>query len=421
MKNKEINENNRYGYNQEIGKRSQLEKELNIQRNQKNKNKGPKLSDMKMNQLNYYNEIAKNNIHNLMNNPTLKDIIRITSNESIFDQLESKEQSKDINLSKFLEVMPLKRVERINYKCLEIGHMRKDLGLIRNPKPNYNKDKCKKLAGNLFEKRKRKGSVNYIPVLTLDNLSTYNEKFRKIKNQENSGNLEGEYAKNLLVTSNGETWVKKYKNNTHSANKTIFKNKNIKENIVQNNKYDKEKINIKKNKENNFNDNNNLDTARIYVNKNKKIFNNENNIEKENKKEEPLFNNNINNDINTHTHNHKRSFINTFSLNKFKLDEKEEIKDIKENKEKEVNIKHENNKINLFSKDFSDNLSMSEDLKQNKKVINVKRAFGKNNEKGKINVRKNEELLNKNNETKYLNKNKGNHSQPFIRFKVSKN
>ena len=109
--------------NQDINKRTQLEKELNIQRNLKNKSKGLKLSDMKMNQLNYYNEIAKNSIHNLMNNPTLKDIVRITSNESVFDQLKAKEQSKDNDLSKFLDVFPLKRVQRINYKCLEIGQM----------------------------------------------------------------------------------------------------------------------------------------------------------------------------------------------------------------------------------------------------------------------------------------------------------
>ena len=97
MKNKDIKENNKYSNNQDINKRTQIEKELNIQRNQKNKNKGPILSDMKMNQLNYYNEIAKNNIHNLMNNPSLKDIIRITSNESVFDQLKAKELSKDKN------------------------------------------------------------------------------------------------------------------------------------------------------------------------------------------------------------------------------------------------------------------------------------------------------------------------------------
>jgi hypothetical protein len=34
-----------------------------------------------------------------MNNPTIKEIVRITSNESVFDQLKAKEESKD--LSKF--------------------------------------------------------------------------------------------------------------------------------------------------------------------------------------------------------------------------------------------------------------------------------------------------------------------------------
>ena len=76
----------------DLNKRAELEKELNIQRNPKNKKKGPISSDMKMNQLNYYHEIAKNNIHFLMNNPTIKEIIRITSNESVFDQLKAKEE-----------------------------------------------------------------------------------------------------------------------------------------------------------------------------------------------------------------------------------------------------------------------------------------------------------------------------------------
>ena len=149
----------------DINKKIEMEKELNIQRKPKTKQKGPQLSDMKMNQLNYYNEIAKHNIQNLMNNPTLKDIYRITSNESIFDILKVKEEEAN-DLSKFLDAFPLKRVERINYKNLEIGQMRKDLGALKNPKSNYNKEKGKKFAGNQFEKRKKKGSVNYIPVLT---------------------------------------------------------------------------------------------------------------------------------------------------------------------------------------------------------------------------------------------------------------
>ena len=203
---------------QDISKRTELEKELNIQRNQKNKNKGPQLSDMKMNQLNYYNEIAKNNIHNLMNNPTLKDIVRITSNESIFDVLKAKEQSKD--LSKFLDVFPIKRVERINYKNLEIGQMRKDLGIIRNPK--YNKEKCKKFAGNVFEKRKKEGSVNHMPVLTIDNLNVYNQKYKIKINQQKLRSMANN--KNKLAASNDETWFRKYKHNTFNANKMI-KNK----------------------------------------------------------------------------------------------------------------------------------------------------------------------------------------------------
>ena len=116
MKNKEKNqkiskENRKKANIHNISKRKEIEKELNIQRSQKNKNKGPNLSDMKMNQLNYYNEIAKNNIHNLMNNPTLKDIVRITSNESVLDQLNLIEQSKD--LSKILDSFPKELKELI--------------------------------------------------------------------------------------------------------------------------------------------------------------------------------------------------------------------------------------------------------------------------------------------------------------------
>lgn len=156
--------------NQDINKRTEIEKELNIQRNGKNRKKGLNASDIKMNHLNYYNEIAKNNIHNLMNNPTLKEIERITSNESVFDQLKAKEQSKD--LSKFLDNLPLKRVERINYKGKEIGKMRKSLGVYcqNNPYVFIDKERAGKFASHLFEKRKREASANYKPVESIDNL-----------------------------------------------------------------------------------------------------------------------------------------------------------------------------------------------------------------------------------------------------------
>lgn len=123
-----------------------------------------------------------------MNNPTIKEIIRITSNKSVFVQLKAKEELKD--LSKFLDNLSLKRVERINYKGLEIGNIRKDLQ--KDNKVNINKEKGKKLAGNIFEKRKRQGNVNFIPVLTVDNLNSYKNYFqqpKKISKEFSTSNL----------------------------------------------------------------------------------------------------------------------------------------------------------------------------------------------------------------------------------------
>ena len=407
MKKQKIKENNKYSNNQDINKRTQIEKELNIQRNQKNKNKGLKLSDMKMNQLNYYNEIAKNNIHNLMNNPTLKDIVRITSNESVFDQLKAKEQSKANDLSKFLEILPLKRVERINYKCLEIGQMRKDLGLIRNPKPNFNKEKGKKFAGNLFEKRKKKGSVNYIPVLTIDNLNAYNQKFRKI--YQNTKNTEGEKIKNNLVVSNDETWIKKYKHNTHNINRAKFNIK--KENIVENDRYGKETVDIKSIKDNNMNTN--LTSARIHVNKYKKNFD-INNMEND-KNKDPLYDNDFK--------MHKKSLTSSFSDNMFNFRKKKEnAQESNEKLQNEEYLNDKNNKYNFFSNYFINNKSMTEPIKKNNNIINVKRTFAKDNENERIVVRKKGELFNKYKEKNSLNNGNEKHlSQRFIRFKTSKN
>ena len=123
-----------------------------------------------------------------MNNPTIKEIIRITSNKSVFVQLKAKEELKD--LSKFLDNLSLKRVERINYKGLEIGNIRKDLQ--KDNKVNINKEKGTKLAGNIFEKRKRQGNVNFIPVLTVDNLNSYKNYFqqpKKISKEFSTSNL----------------------------------------------------------------------------------------------------------------------------------------------------------------------------------------------------------------------------------------
>ena len=52
----------------------------------------------------------------------------------------------------------------------------------------------------------------------------------------------------------------------------------------------------------------------------------------------------------------------------------------------------------------------------------MKRALGNDNDNEKISVRKKEEVFNNKNERKKLNNNNPGHSsQPFIRFKVSKN
>ena len=301
----------------DFNKRAELEKELNIQRNQKNRKKGPMSSDIKMNQLNYYNEIAKNNIHFLMNNPTIKEIIRITSNESVFDQLKAKEESKD--LSKFLDNLPLKRVERINYKGLEIGNMRKDLQ-NNNNKAHINKEKGKKLAGNLFEKRKREGSVKFIPVLTVDNLFNYKTFYQPPKKQSvvNTKN------KNNFMQTNNESWLKKYKHKTHINN-----NKGNKSNINENNLNNKAISIINNYKEKN----NNLDSARINSNEYKKDFDNEKQKDKQApekimlKSEKPInsmYNNNIiisnkNNEFNYRNKNNfpRRTLSQNFSDNKY--------------------------------------------------------------------------------------------------------
>ena len=231
--------------NQDLNKKAELEKELNIQRNGKNKKKGLNASDIKMNHLNYYNEIAKNNIHNLMNNPTLKEIERITSNESVFDQLKAKEQSKD--LSKFLDNLPLKRVERINYKGKEIGKMRKSLGVYcqDNPYVFIDKEKAGKFASHLFEKRKREASANYKPVESIDNL------YKKDLSKKRSDTFK---YKNL-TTSNNESWIQKYKRNSNSKNKFSSNqhsrfNTEVSDNNIENKKFVKTKIEVNKNKSN---------------------------------------------------------------------------------------------------------------------------------------------------------------------------
>ena len=229
-------------------KRLELEKELNIQRNPKNKGKIPNITEAEMNQLNYYNEIAKQNAHGIMNNPTLKDLIRITSDESCLDQLKAKLQSKD--LPKILESLPLLRVERINYKNIEIGQIRQKL------QSNYNSSvdvkKGKQFASNVFAKRLKQGG-KYVPVATIDDL--YGENTNKLNKQEE--NLK-KIKKNKVDKNNkNEIWTKKYKQvngiRVRKKGENIEKNENDdernKEINVNNNKL-RHKRNFYKSEEN---------------------------------------------------------------------------------------------------------------------------------------------------------------------------
>ena len=132
-------------------KRTETEKELEIQRNHKSEEITSDFSETQINHLNYYNKIAKENTRCIMNNPSLKEIIRITSDESCLYQLEQKMNPKE--LQKLLEILPLTRVERINYKNIEIGKMRRNLAKSdQNYKvEDIDRKKGKELAKKFFE------------------------------------------------------------------------------------------------------------------------------------------------------------------------------------------------------------------------------------------------------------------------------
>ena len=376
----------------DINKRTELEKELNIQRNQKDKKK---IKEKKMNQLNYYHEIAKNNANLLMNNPTIKEIVRITSNESVFDQLKAKEESKD--LSKFLDTFPLKRVERINYKGLEIGNIRKDLQ--KDEEANINKEKGKQLAGNLFEKRKRMGSVTFIPVLTVDNLNEHKNYFQHPKKK--SVDLRG----SNLVTSSNESWFKKYKNKNHL---------NIKDNIKT--EFNKESPEIKKIQYDNY-----LDSARTEVTNYKKDFdiekqindkkpaNDDNSINKNLGSKWSDFNDNNNDYFPKKTLTQKNNF--NFGLN-FQ---------ILPNKEKQIELP-EKLKRQSFASSTNIHLKKAFKLDNNeKKFIRINSKQDNNNETGQTKALKKQDIIKNNpsNEPKEI-MDENNNKKPS-RFKVTKN
>ena len=255
-------------------KRSELEKELNIQRNHKNKKYN--ISDLEMNHLNYYNEIAKNNIKGLMNNPTLKELIRITKDESCLEQLKALEKSKDLakDLTKLLQVLPLKRVERINYKNLEIGELRQSL---KGKEVFINKEKGENFASNVFTRR-LKQSGKYVPVKSIDDLyknqkiveneeekksqsnnkknnfysnTTYipwkrrniytqtnfypnkknNENFATVNYEDNNNNRNNDRNEDKTIYESQSYIVKKRRNFLNPTNKDLNENKNANNNL----------------------------------------------------------------------------------------------------------------------------------------------------------------------------------------------
>ena len=244
--------------NSKSQKRSELEKELNIQRNQKNKKNPYNISDLEMNHLNYYNEIAKNNIKGLMNNPTLKDLIRITKDESCLEQLKALEKSKDLakDLAKLLQVMPLKRVERINYKNLEIGELRKSL------KTNYvyiNKEKGRNFANNVFTRR-LKQSGKYVPVKSIDDL--YKHKTIE-QNKEEKKNLSDNKNNNFYCNQTHKAWRRR---NIYTQ-ASFVSNKSNNENFRTINNED-----INNNTNKNRNENKTINESQSFVAKNKNYF-----------------------------------------------------------------------------------------------------------------------------------------------------
>jgi len=199
--------------NQNIEKRTEIEKELNIQRNPKNKGKMPSISDMEKNHINYYNEISKHNAQGKMNNPTLKEIVRITSDESCLNQIKEKEKTNDIHT--LLEHLPLMRVERINYKNKEIGHMRRELGkyCMKNPYVYIDQKKGEEFANSMFQKRlKSKGNKNNnnSSNITIDKLYHLTSNTDSKKSNLFHSN-----------TKSGEIWTRKYRLGTSSTSRKL--------------------------------------------------------------------------------------------------------------------------------------------------------------------------------------------------------
>ena len=356
-------------------KRLELEKELGVQRNPKNKDKIPNITEAEMNQLNYYNEIAKQNTHGIMNNPSLKEIIRITSDESCLEQLKAKLHSKD--LPKILESLPLIRVERINYKNIEIGQMRQKLHTDYNSAVDV--EKGKQFASNVFVKRLKQGG-KYVPVGPIDDLYGENT---NILNKQEEKDLKNKKDKIDNNNNNNEIWTKKYKQvnaiRVRKRGENIEKNENDNERnnkLIYKRNFDKSENDFKTSNTENQIDTNFLKNPENETGDDEKKIKNENDLMAESKN---FYSRNKANSSNTvMTESQSVNFRN--KINAFSQIDKELNNNENENDQNLDNIKVKNGHMRYKSNLEINNQTIIPEQEQLIK-ININKKLGNSNDK----------------------------------------
>jgi len=235
-------------------------------RNKDQRQNGHNGYNPKNNHLKYYDEIANNNLREKMDFPTLKEIERITRDESCLDIFKSKEKEKSEDLPKILDDLPLKRVERMTYKSKEIGHMRRTLGeyCLNNPFVYINKEKGEEFAKSIFEKRLKRKDKKEIGI-SIDDLYGKSKIFQKNNNT-------------LANRANNQSWIKKYKTiaNEESEKKAAETNEKINVKNYNNNIKTHQRMNTTMSGNRNDNKNTNNIYFNIKSNENKNISNNKN-------------------------------------------------------------------------------------------------------------------------------------------------
>ena len=216
------------------------------------------------NQIKFYNEIASRNINGKMDFPTMKEIERITKDESCLDIFKQKEKIKSKDLPKILDELPLKRVERITYKSKEIGNMRRALGIycLNNPFVYINREKGENFARNIFEKRMRRRdrSENTITIDDLYGTQVSPRRNRSVIHRT----LNDSWIKRHRLINNEEP-IKKNIDNQMKNSSQINNNINI-QNIQTNTNWNSKNHNIYLNTSIGVNSN-------MYNNRNNKVSN----------------------------------------------------------------------------------------------------------------------------------------------------